>query len=80
MILDAQAKGMDWSAMRENAHKNADALGAEIAAVITTPNVRVEGELDRLLVRATEMRAEYSTFVNLWYAATEEESDRQAKP
>lgn len=68
MIVEAQARGMDWGAMRTNAHKSAASLGTDIADVITTPNLRVEGELERLTARAVEMRAEYSVFVDLWYA------------
>lgn len=68
MVADAQKRGLDWNAIRANAHKTAEGLGMDLAAAITNPNVAFDADLIKLLGRAQDMRDEYAAFSELWWA------------
>lgn len=68
MVADAQKRGLDWGAMRANAHKAAEGLGMDLAAVIVNANTSTDGEVAKILTRAQEMRDEYAAFTEIWYA------------
>ncbi|MPZ19543.1 MAG: hypothetical protein GEV06_16725 [Luteitalea sp.] len=76
MIAEAQSRGLDWGQMRANAHKQAESLGAEIAACVVSPNTANDGRITQLAERAETFRAEYAAFVDLWFASADEQ-DRE---
>lgn len=74
----AQKLGLSWGQMRANVHSQADNLGADIAATITTANDSCDGQLEHLLKRAINMRERYAAFLDIWF--TDAKAQDEAKP